>query len=619
MLRAMRALGVVVAGFVLLGLWGAPGSAVAAAPSSCGAPSPDRVVTGTFTSDQTGSFVFLPFDVPAGTTAVRAWYCYDQPELPTSQLPAYAIRHTLDLGLYQPRPAGQAMWTMDEFRGWSGSGFFRDITVSPEGFAADPDPARKPVGKTSRGYRPGPIPAGTWGVELGVAAVVPVGQGDLDGKVAWRVELQLEDDPAFADEPYVPAPYDEAPARPGPGWYAGDFHVHTDQSGDAKHKAPAREVFDFAFRPLSAGGAGLDFVQATDHNTDAGWGEWGRHQSRYPGKLIARNEEITTYRGHVNAPGIGEVADYRTGAVFERAAGGALTLLRGPRPVSRIFDQVHASGGVAQINHPTIFDARIPPLGIICRGCSWEYDAAETDVRKADAVEVMTGPQGLKVDGVNPGPNPFTPLAIEFYEDAVSRAGKTIAAVSGSDSHAGGTSSPTDVTGSPVGSPATMVFAQELSEQGIADAVRSGRTYVRAFGLRSPELRFEARPVGAAPTVAPAIFGDRVTATSVRFRARVIGPGSGAGPLMLVVTRNGLPQGLVPVLSQDFTHDFTLPAPAAGTDRVGLLLLRGSAIEAFGTPIRITRPAPDPSPVAGLLTQVLQSAATLVHRVLGGR
>jgi hypothetical protein len=162
----------------------APAGAVT--PASCGAPGPTKVITGTFTSAQTGSFVMLPFDVPAGTTAIRGWYCYDQPELPTSSLPAYAIRHTIDFGYYAPRPAGQALWSMAQYRGWSGSGFFSDITVSPEGFAANPNPSQKPVGATSRGYRPGPITPGAWAVELGVAAVVPKTQGQLARRAQAR-------------------------------------------------------------------------------------------------------------------------------------------------------------------------------------------------------------------------------------------------------------------------------------------------------------------------------------------------------------------------------------------------------------------------------------------------
>lgn len=544
----------------------------AAVPEACGAPAPTEVVTGTFTTAEAGSFVLLPFDVPKGTTAIRAWYCYDQPDAPSSQLPAFAIRHTLDLGFYGPRPRGQQLWTMREFRGWSGSGFFDDITVSPQGYADDPDPAEKPAGATSRGYRPGPIAPGEWAVELGVAAVVGPEQGDSDGSVDWRVELQLEDDPALARPRYRPAPYDRRPRAGGPAWFAGDFHVHTDQSGDAKQNAFARDVFDYAF-----GEADLDFVQATDHNTDGGWGEWGRVQDAYPGKLIARNEEITTYRGHVNAPGVGRVADYRTGPVLVRDEDdGSLTQLRAARPVSAVFDDVHRSGGIATINHPTIFDSAVPAFAVLCRGCSWEYDDAETDYTKVDAIEVATGPQGLKVDG-SPGPNPFTPLALGFYEDALAKAGRPIAAVAGSDSHSGGDSSAADVTGSPVGAPSTMVFARELSERGIADAVAAGHTYVRAFGRGSPELRFEAD--------GGAIMGDTVHAPAATFTAEVVGMAAAAGPLTLVVTRNGEPYATAPAGAP---YTFTVAAPAEGADRYGLQVQRGSALEAFATPISLT-------------------------------
>jgi hypothetical protein len=558
--------------------------AQAAAPESCGGPKTAKAITGSFTTDQTGSFVMVPFEVPKGTTAIRGWYCYDQPDGPTAQLPAYAIRHTLDFGYYGPRPAGQRMWTMKEYRGWSGSGFFKDITVSPEGYAPNPDPSKKPVGATSRGYRPGPIDPGTWAVELGVAAVVPPDQGDSDGTVNWRVELQLETDAAYADDPYRPARYDARWAADGPRWFAGDFHVHTDQSGDAKHGAPAPDVFGYAFKPFGQGGAGLDFVQATDHNTDGGWGEWGRLQARYPGKLIARNEEITTYRGHVNAPGIRSVADYRTGPVYERRPDGSLERLRERRPVSALLDAVHAAGGITTINHPTIFDAAVPPFGIICRGCSWEYDDDETRYEKVDAVEVATGPQGLKTLTM-PGPNPFTPLALQFYEDALAKAGHPIAAVSGSDSHSGGNSGPDDVTGTPVGSPATMVYARNLSERAIADAVRAGHSYVRAFGLASPELSFE-----AAAGERRAIMGDTLYAESAALTARLSGAGAGPEPLNLVVTRNGQPFQSTP--GTELT--FTAQAPASGTDHYGLQVMRGSALEAFATPIFLTRLPAEP-------------------------
>lgn len=574
--------------------------AAAAPPESCGAPEPTKVITGSFASEQTGSFVMVPFRVPRGTTAIRGWYCYDQPESPSSQSPAFAVRHTLDFGYYAPRPRGRRMWTMREFRGWSGSGFFDDITVSARPFADDPDPSTKPVGATSRGYRAGPIRPGRWAVELGVAAVVPPDQGDADGSVNWRVELRLERNRAFARPAKPPQAYDPRPARRGPGWFAGDFHVHTDQSGDAKQNAPASDVLDYAFASREEGGAGLDFVQVTDHNTDAGWPELARRQADHPGKLISRDVEITTYRGHVNAPGIGRLPDYRTGSIYRRRADGSLVRLRDGRPASEIFDAVHASGGTTTINHPTIFDAAIPPFGVLCRGCSWEYTDEETGYEKVDAVEVATGPQSLKIS-TNPGPNPFTPLALDFYERALDRAGHVVAAVSGSDSHSGGNASFEKVTATPVGSPATMVFARNLSERAIADAVRAGHTYVRAFGLASPELRFEARAEGRPP----AIMGDTLHAPSATFTARVTGAAAGPEPLQLMVMRDGAWAEVVPVVGEDFTHTFSAEAPRDGTVRYGLRLMRGSAIEGVSTPIFLTRAPAEPLRARGVFARRL--------------
>ena len=564
-------------------------AASAAAPARCagGPEQPDVLFTGEFSSDQTGSFVMLPFEVAAGTTAIRAWYCYDQPDLPSRSLPFGGQSHTLDFGLYEPRSDPGRLWRMEQFRGWSGSGFFSDITVSPEGFDAEPDPAKKTPGKTSRGYRPGPIPAGTWAAELGVAAVIPRELGDADGKVAWRVELELERDAAFADEPYAPARYRSAAANPSPGWYAGDFHAHTEHSGDAKHRAPFAEVFGAAFRSQKDGGAGLDFLQVTDHNTDTAWGEFGRLQPSYPGKVLARNTEVTTYRGHVNAPGLRAPPDYRTGPVFERLPDGRLEILRPARPISEIFRELRAGGAVTQINHPTIFDATVPVFSAVCRGCSWEYSDAETGYDQVDSIEVATGPQGLREEP-RPGPNPFSPLALDFYEHALAIAGRRIAAVSGSDSHKGGRAeTPLE---SPVGVPATVVYANEWSERAVVDAVRAGHTYVKYFGAASPDLRFEADPAGGGP---PGIMGDVVYGQRARFTARVAGGPQG---LALVVVKNGVPGTPVPVTDSETTHPFTAAAPASGADRYRLQVQRGSAIEAVSTPIWLAAPSAAPGP-----------------------
>ena len=75
------------------------------------------------------------------------------------------------------------------------------------------DPKGDVPGRTTRGFLPGPIPAGSWAAELGVGGVVSQADGDADGMVRWRVEIELSTDPAFAAEPYAPAPYDAKAAR----------------------------------------------------------------------------------------------------------------------------------------------------------------------------------------------------------------------------------------------------------------------------------------------------------------------------------------------------------------------------------------------------------------------
>jgi hypothetical protein len=540
-------------------------AATKAAPAACGGASmtPDVVVIGTFGVADQGSYVLVPFDVPSGTTAVRVRYCYDQPDAPTSS----QIKHTIDLGIYDARPSPDAIWGEDEFRGWGGS-THPTVTISPEGFST-----------TSRGFEPGPITPGQWAAELGVAAVVPPSQGDSDGRVAWRVEVELLEDPALADQPYVPAAYDQTPAKPGPGWYAGDFHVHAEHSslGDAS----MRETFDYAFSPT---GANLDFITLSDYVTDSAWGEIGRFQADYPGKLVARSAEVITYRGHTNNHGSATYVDYRTGPVYEwqgadKPEQEQLLLRRPARPASAIFDAVHAAGGYTQINHPTIFPSKVPPFAIICRGCSWEYSAAETAYSKVDAIEVATGPAGLQQQP-KPGPNPFTPLAIQFWEDALA-AGHKIAAVGSSDSHNAGRT-PGGVLQAPIGQATTVVFADELSEEGLQRGVEAGHTYVKLFGNDGPDLRLEARPAGSQDP--PAIMGDTLHADRADFTARVIG----GSPLhQLVVLRDGLPLLTVPVTSADFM----LPFPALAPGRYRLQLQRGTAIDALSSPIYLEPPA----------------------------
>ena len=548
-------------------LLAAPASAAAAVPASCpGDPiAPTRVITGEFSADAEGSYVLVPFDVPAGTTAVRVKYCHDQPELPTSA----QIRHTLDLGLYD---AGAG------FRGWGGSSH-PDVTVSPEGFSTqqqyEDDPRGHVPGKTTRGFLPGPIEPGRWSAELGAGAIADRTEGDTDGKVAWRIEIELSSDPAFADEPYEPAAYRAAPVSEAPGWYAGDLHVHAEHS--ALGDATMTEVFDYAFGP-----AQLDFVTLSDYVSGSSWGEVGRHQPRYPGKLIVRSAEVITYRGHANSHANTRHQDYRTGRVLELRPDGSLAVVRAARGPRELFESIRGAGGVTQVNHPTIFPSEVPAFAGLCRGCPWDYSDAETPWQLVDAYEVHTGPAGApQPQGAEPGPNPFTLTAIDEY-DRLRRAGHWLAAVAVSDSHNAGRST-NPATQSPIGEGTTVVYAEELSEQGVARAVEAGHTYAKLFGADSPDLRLEAEAGGTR-----AIMGDGLPGERAEFTARVIGGVPAARTL--VVLRDGSPIEAVPVTGSDFTHRFS----GEGRGDYRIQVLRGTAIDGLTTPIRLGAVHPPP-------------------------
>ena len=543
-------------------------SASAAAPDPCpGDPiAPDQVFTGEFGRDLVKSYVLVPFEVPAGTTAVRVKYCYDQPEINPQQ------KHTIDLGIYQPRGALAAPWGPDQFRGWGGSSH-PDVTVSPEGFSTEEQYKASPKGhvpgKTTRGFRPGPILPGQWAAELGVAAVIA--EGDANGSVGWRVEIELSNDPAFADEPYKAAPYSTKPVKRRRAWYKGDLHVHAEHS--ALGDATMNEVFGYAFgaRP---GGAGLDFLTLSDYVSGGAWGEIGRHQPRYPGKLIIRSAEIITYRGHLNSHANSTTMDYRTGPLYERASDGTLTEVRPATPPRLTFDRIHTAGGFAQINHPTIFPSNVPGFESLCRGCPWDYTDAQTDYRKVDTWEVHTGPAGQTNP---PTANPFTLTAIERW-DALRADGHRITGVAVSDSHNAGRT-PGGITQSPIGQGTTVVYADALSEEAIQRAIQLGHVFVKLWAADDPDLRLDA----VTKNGVKAMMGDPLAATSAKFTARVLNGTKGDEERRLIVLRNGDPIATRTVTSDDFKYEFQ--ADRAGDYR--LQLERGNAVDGLTNPITL--------------------------------
>ena len=545
-------------------------------------------VEGNIDADRAGGYLQIPFQVPAGSTAIRVQYSYDQPgglcSLPSGN------RNTLDVGVYDPRASGEDEFTAADSRGWSGSSV-RDLAIARNGFTDDAtyDADRKAFvhGYTTRAYRPGAIPAGEWAVELGLGFI---DSADPDGGIDYRVRVQTTDSSDWTGQPWNPVPNDPGTVRTGAGWYSGDLHAHGEMEPG---NATMTQTFDSAFSPMSGGGAGLDFLTVVDHNNDVAHRDLGTYQAQNPDHLIVPGTEVTTYRGHYNNQGSGPFVDFRAGPVYagEPASPVGSTLddsdlatVRGMTPPREQFARIDSAGGWTQINHPTIF--RNQPDQ--CRGCAWGYSEAETDYDSVDAVEVQTGPAGIPANSPTIF-NPFTRDAFAFYEAALD-GGAHLAAVGSSDDHQGGGGS--GITYSPVGSAATVVYAEELSEQAIVDAVRGDHTYVKLFGPTGPDIELTA----AVPGRPEAIIGDSASGPSASFVATVEGAADAGRPgeWSLVVLKNGNEVERVPFAGNSFTHEFD--ATATGRYSIAVERQQGTTdatnmVENYSSPIWFTRKA----------------------------
>ena len=413
-------------------------------------------------------FFTIPFTVPEGTVEIEV--AHDD----------LSEANILDWGLIDP----------DGLRGWGG-GNTENAVVGVEA--------------ASRSYLPGPIPAGEWQVLVGKAKIAePPG--------SYRVEVTLRTEPTLAPmperQPYEPVPALETGAR----WYAGDFHVHDRESGDAEPTID--EVATFAR------GRGLDFVLLSDHNTVSQLELMGSAQARHPELLLIPGVEYTTYAGHANGIGATEYVDFRLGA-----PGG---------PIEEAIQAFHDQGALFSINHPAI------DIGDLCIGCAWEHDVSPELV---DAVEIGTG--GWEESGYI-----FTPLAIEFWEELLAT-GAHVAPVGGSDDHRAGEGEGGFY--SPIGNPTTMVWAEELSVAAIVEGVRQGRTVVKLQSPEDPMVEL---------TAGDAMVGDTVTDRRVTLTVRVTG---GMGDRLRLV-HDGAPQELVPVDADPFVFEREVQAPTDGVE-----------------------------------------------------
>ncbi|MCA9607337.1 MAG: CehA/McbA family metallohydrolase [Myxococcales bacterium] len=428
-----------------------------------------------------GDYVTIPFDVPAGTAELRVEHADG------------GASEILDWGV----------WAPEGFRGWGGG---------------NSEPAVIGVDESSRSYLEGALTPGTWTLVIGKAKLVG-GAGSYDITVTFYDAATLTPLPRAAFDPVV--------VRAAPGWYAGDLHVHSEESGDAAATLPQIATL--------ARDRGLDFVVVTDHNTVSHHGRLAAYQAELTDLLLVRGIEVTTYGGHGNAIGVSAYVDHRVGLDGVSA--------------TTIADAVAAQGGLFSVNHPTL------ALGDTCIGCAWVH--ADTPWDEVASFEIQTGP--YDVTGVL-----FTPQAIEMWDGLLDQ-GYRLAAVGGSDDHRAGMDE--SGTQSAIGSPTTMVYADELSEAGVVAAIRAGHTVVKLRGPDDPMVELEAGRGADLARVGATVEGP------VELRGRVTGGGIGG---TLTFYRNGAPAEAFTVDADPFEVTLAVePPPGDVDDRFRLELVDG--------------------------------------------
>lgn len=515
----------------------APASRVA---GLCAPGNGPQTVEGTVSSVDAKTYRAIAFEVAAGTGRIELAYGWsDNAGPPSSPLTAT----TLDLGLWGPGGYRRA----DQFRGWSGSRQGR--------LDQDQTPVFIEAGRAERGYVPGEIAAGTWYVDLGIAAVSPQGAN-------WTVQVECK--AAGGQLPALDPVNPQHVARPQPGWFHGDFHMHGFHSNA---NAP-----DWAGFVEQSRAAGLDFLMVTEYVTGRHWQTLGAVQRAHPDLLIWPGREVITYFGHVNTHGETPLSlEYRHG--FEDIR------------ITEVQDGAVAADALFQVNHPTIFPG--PVFQNLCRGCEFEL-GDEIDWGQVDTLEVLTGPVLATGDDVGlpiPGQieNPFLQTAIDLWEEQL-MAGHRITAVSGSDSK--GVDAPEERERKGYGSSATAVYAPQLSRPALKAAIRAGHAYVRTLGaLRSPEVRFGV----STDDGQSGIYGDSVQADTATLSTEVVG---GQGQTLRYLANGELVLAL-PVASDPFVHELPVTR-LAGEGPLGTFwrieLHDGQVRTVIGNPVFLQAP-----------------------------
>ena len=281
----------------------------------------------------------------------------------------------------------------------------------------------------------------------------------------------------------------------GHAWYRGDCHVHSVLSHGGELTVDQLAA--------AARAAGLDFVATTEHNTSDAHGLWARHTG--DDLLVILGQEVVTRTGHWLALGIGpgQVVDWRYG-VRDNVIG-------------RHLDQVYRSGGLCVAAHPH--------APYVSGQFMYPYQGF-------DAVEVWNGLWTSDLPW-----NADNEAALAEWGRGLAadiHCGKWRPAIGNSDTHLQGQ----------LGTPHTVVLADELSTDAVLAGIRAGRSWVaESAGI---ELSLAASAGGRRAGV-----GERLD--------------TGGEPALVRVDVRGVPSGTVSFHSdRGKVHRELLPGDGSG-------------------------------------------------------
>jgi hypothetical protein len=296
---------------------------------------------------------------------------------------------------------------------------------------------------------PGAIPTGTWNVLIGVP--------NIRAAVAshYVIHVYLPSTGSVAGQPEIL----RQPLRSGPAWFRGDLHTHTAHSdGQCPSQCGKMVPCPVFFTVEAAARRGLDFIAITDHNATSQYDAMRELQPYFDKVLLIPGREITTFQGHINFLGSTDFIDFRLDG-------------RTVVDMNQLLHAAEDAGAITSINHP------MAPSGEVCLGCGWT-PAIPADMRLLTAVEAVNG--GSEQHGLSD---------LSYWNEELNR-GCRLIGIGGSDNHQ--PLQPLDQVGS-IGSPTTVVYADNLSTTAILDGIHDGHVFMDLAATRDRMIELSTR------------------------------------------------------------------------------------------------------------------------------